>query len=127
MSVDFSRSKATRAFVPRLAEVLKLLYAVGRAVHVLLVGVGLKNGLIALKELARINCTGSVITSDPVRTALSGGAELQLVANKVTRDQRLDLGKQVLAHANIMFAEHYLRSEVDKFVQSVGSQQPVRF
>lgn len=111
VSVDFSRSKPTQAFVPRLAEVLKLLYAVGRAVHVLLVGVSLKNGLIALKELARINCTGSVITSDPVRTALSGGAELQLGANKVTRAQRLDLDKQVLAHANVMFAEQWTSCE----------------
>lgn len=126
VSVDFSRSKRTQAFVPRLAEVLKLLYAVGRAVHVLLVGVGLKNGLIALKQLALINCTGSVITSNPVRAALSGGAEFQLVASKVTSAQRLDLDKQVLAHANIMFAEQYLRSEVDKFVQSVGSQQRTR-
>ena len=119
VSVDFSRSKPTKAFAQRLAEVLKLLSAVDRAMHVLLVGVSLKNGLIALKQLARINCTGSVITSDPVRTAISGGAALQLVADKVVRVRRLDLGKQVLARANIRFSEQYLRSELDKFIKLV--------
>lgn len=119
VSVDFSRSKPTQAFAQRLAEVLRLLYAVGRGVHVLLVGVSLKNGLIALKQLALINCTGSVITSDPIRTAISGGATFQLAADKVVRVQRLDLEKQFLARANIRFLEQYLRSELDQFVKSV--------
>ncbi len=119
VSVDFSRSKPTRAFAQRLAEVLRLLYAVDRAVHVLLVGVSLKNGLIALKQLVRINCTGSIITSDPIRTAISGGAMFQLEADKVVRVQRLDLEKQVLVRANIKFSEQYLRSELDKFIKSV--------
>lgn len=119
VSVDFSRSKPPRAFAQRLAEVLRLLYAVDRAMHVLLIGVSQKNGLTALKQLALINCTGSVITSDPVRTAISGGAAFQLVADKVVPVQRLDLGKQVLARANIRFLERYLRSELDKFIKSV--------
>ena len=80
----------------------------GRAIHVLLVGVSLKNGLIALKQLALINCTGSVITSDPIRTALSGGKAFQLVADKVVPVSTAGYRKNRFWHALISsFSEQY--------------------
>lgn len=109
---DFSRTKRNPSFQRELAEFIKLLVELKRPLHVLLVGVGPVNGLTALRELSYIGCTVSVMSSYPIREAVTKGRELNLsTSGALSAEQNLSVSREQLILKNIQAVEDYL---VDK-------------
>jgi len=111
VSRDFSLTKPTKSFKREFNGLIKILFSIGKPLHVFLVGVGKTNGAIALRELAELGCTGSVISSYPTRVAISKGFGLNINENGslVTVD-RSTVPNGDLVSENIKFMGQYLDS-----------------
>ena len=110
---DFSRTKQNPAFGMELHGLCQLLSALKRPMHVLLVGVGPANGLAALQELSGIGCTGSILSSYPVREAVTKGRKLEVSASgQLLSEQDLSIPRPQLIGHNIRAMEHYFIDKV---------------
>lgn len=120
---DFSRTKRNPSFQRELSEFIKLLAGLKRPLHVLLVGVGPVNGLTALRELSYVGCTASIISSYPIREAVTKGRELSLsTSGALSAEQNLSVPREQLIVKNIQAVEGYLLDKVSKLpiYQSLG-------
>jgi hypothetical protein len=114
ISRDFSVTKRGRPFHRELEGLMRILEATNRPLHVLLPGVGASKAEPALRRLAEQECTGSIVTGDPILAAINGGNRL------VFRDRRSpwrgkdeSLGRRKLALANLQAMEEHLAYVVD--------------
>jgi hypothetical protein len=91
ISRDFSRTRSEEAFRVHLSGLLRLLGRAPFGLHVLLVGVGFKNGMRAMTALAEYGATCSIVTSDPVLAGVRGGVQMHsprkgILSRRVSRD-----------------------------------------
>lgn len=76
ISRDFSRTKQQKSFRPEFEELLEILGAVKRPLHVLMPGVSFGKAKQVFKELDALSCTASIVTASPVMKAMEGGKQL---------------------------------------------------
>jgi len=97
VSRDFSRSKPSGPFRSHLNGLIDVVKRVDRPLHVLLVGVGPGNGGVAIRRLAEVGATCSVVTAAPIGEAMFGGKQLRrtpsghLIASPAPGISRFDL------------------------------------
>jgi|GEM_PF-1847442 len=109
VSRDFSRTKDKRSFQAELGGLFNLLAAIGRPLHILLVGVGVRKAREAFIKLSELACTCSLVTASPVMQAIKRGQEFSFRVKGQPTDvfnpakDRFDL-----ALANIQVMEEYL-------------------
>lgn len=109
VSRDFSRTKQKSAFLAHLKGLYDILKQASRPFHVLLVGVGPANARRAMRLLAEIDCTCTVITAYPVLAARSGGRRLVIRDGKVVAEKD-DAEHDELIRANLRIMEEFLLS-----------------
>ena len=106
---DFSLTKPKVAFARELEGLIRILEPLQRELHVFLVGVGKVNGLTALKELAKIGCTGSIVSSYPAKLAVSSGGALEVDAQgNLIQVVKRAVPKQALVDGNIKAMHQYV-------------------
>ena len=114
ISRDFSRTKQ-RSFLPLLEKLVAMLEKVDHRLHVLLVGMGPRNGVVAIKALSQIGYTASVVTSFASKEATIKGKRLEVTrSGKLISWQDLPVPKRDLVFGNIKALEEYLVREALK-------------
>jgi hypothetical protein len=124
ISREFSRTKNPFSFPKALDEFVDFLSRVGRPFHVLLVSVGYGNGVLALQRLAEIGCTASVITSSPIREAITKGCRLEITeSSKLSPIQDRSVSNGQLVLPNLRTVEQYLIRHVVDLPPYSGKQE----
>ena len=108
---DFSRTKLSATFQKELDGLVRILGSLGRPVHVLLIGVAENNGITALRKLAKIGCTATIISSSPIRKAI-GGRRLKITDfGNLISQKDLAFSREQLVKENLETMEEYLVSQ----------------
>jgi len=110
VSRDFSRTKNGPQFYAHLDGLLKLLRAVARPMHVVVVGVGVRKAAGVLARIQECGCTCTIVSADPVRLAINRGAQVfRRVNGELGIRVRPDLPRENLAIRNITVLSRELR------------------
>ena len=124
ISRDFSRTKAVTAFDEHINGLAHLVESVGRPLHVIVLGVGIRKATYAMSQLRKAGATSSFVASEPIMQAIKRGAALEHNERRLTAVRRIDVSTAALALANLnAFQEHLLR-QVDG---SVRAEPPIRY
>lgn len=111
VSRDFSLTKQTVDFLEALEGLIVILMNVDRPLHIVCIGVGIKHAGITVQRLAEIGCTVSVVSSDPILSAIKGGA--RLVNNgelPPSKEKDFKVRRDILARINIDVMTRHLES-----------------
>ena len=108
VSRDFSRTKATRSLKAEFGEMVEILSATGRAFHVILVGVALRNSLKIVPPLIELGHSCSIATSFPVLKGF-GGLEIRFdnLSGQVEYVLKPDKTLVEIAEANLRVARKF--------------------
>jgi hypothetical protein len=110
ISRDFSMTKKGNEFNLQLEEFISIVKALNYHLHILLVGVGLKNGVVALRKLLKLNVTVSIVSHDPAITAARVGKEYKIShAGKLEKFLNKNFSRKSLVAENIKTAVTYLK------------------
>lgn len=116
LSRDFSLSKTNpqefRFFLSQLIEILKL---INIKPHIFLVGVADGFGIDALRQLRAVGCTGSIISSKPIITAIKG-EKLEVKNNKLKGEKDESFSHAELIEHNIEITKNHVDATIHNFV-----------
>jgi hypothetical protein len=98
---DFSRTRFGIPLRDRLYDLVLMLRQVGRPFHIVLIGVGWKNGPLILERLAEEGHTASLLSSSPIRKAFGGLDE--------RGRSRIEARPQLLRSNLLRSNEHFVR------------------
>lgn len=125
ISRDFSMTRQKEPFRHELAGLLKILDRVDRRFHVLVVGVGMEKARWTIRRLAEHGHTCSIVTSDPIYTAMVGGGRIVGLPSGAFEKRGDDtLPRPALALQNLRVSERYLLdivSEIPMYESSHSS------
>jgi hypothetical protein len=110
ISRDFSRTKSRELFLPELSGLIKILRAIDRPMHVLLVGVGGAKAGVTLRHLAEVQATASIATASPVIAARRGMALRTAAGGRLRRVRDQRHGWEHIAINNIRAVQDLLNS-----------------
>jgi hypothetical protein len=109
ISRDFSRSKASGPFRDHLKGLVDIVRRVDRPLHVLLVGIGPTNGGTAIRRLAEVGATCSIVTAHPIASAVYGGHRLrETPSGDLIRVPGRDISRMDLIGPNLTAMEDHL-------------------
>lgn len=125
VSRDFSRTKNDGdAFREQFVGLSSLLRRVSRPLHVITVGVGPAKATWAVRRLADIGCTASVVTDAPAKIALAGGRRLDYPKHGgPIRVKAFDRDRRMLVRDNLRAMErHLVRALSGHAIYDLGRQ-----
>ena len=109
VSRDFSMTRTGLPFDRELQGFLQIIEPVNRRLHVLLLGVAAGNAYTCLRRLAAHGCTASIVTGDPIMTAINGGNRLVARSDgRLLKSHDREVERSDLALSNLHTMVDYL-------------------